>query len=83
MKLASLKGGRDGRLVVVSRDLSHAADASAVSPTLREALDDWAAAEPRLQEIADSLEAGRIAHTTFDPKHCAAPLPRSFGWADG
>ena len=81
MKLASLKHGRDGRLVVVSRDLTRAADASAVAPTLREALDDWAAAEPRLQEIADSLEAGRIAHTPFDPKACAAPLPRCFGWA--
>jgi len=55
MKLASLKGGRDGRLIVVSRDLTRAADASAVAPTLRDALDDWAAAEPRLQEIADSL----------------------------
>jgi len=83
MKLASLKGGRDGRLVVVSRDLSRAADASAVAPTLRQALDDWSAAEPRLQEIADSLQAGRIAHLAFDPKKCAAPLPRSFGWADG
>src|SRR5204863_8265381 len=75
MKLASLKGGRDGHLVVVSRDLSRAVDASAVAPTLREALDDWPAAEPRLQEIADSLEAGRIAHTSFDPHKCAAPLP--------
>jgi len=83
MKLASLKHGRDGRLVVVSRDLSRSADASAVANTLREALDDWSAAEPRLQEIADSLEAGRIAHAPFDPKKCAAPMPRSFGWADG
>ena len=83
MKLASLKGGRDGRLVVVSRDLSRAADASAVAPTLRQALDDWQAAEPRLREIANSLEANRIAHMPFDPKQCAAPLPRSFGWADG
>jgi fumarylacetoacetate (FAA) hydrolase len=83
MKLASLKHGRDGRLVVVSRDLTRAADASAVAPTLREALDDWAAAEPRLIEIADALEADRIAHLPFDPKKCAAPLPRSFGWADG
>ncbi len=83
MKLASLKHGRDGRLVVVSRDLTRAADASAVAPTLREALDDWAAAEPRLREIANALEAGRGASMSFDPKACAAPLPRSFGWADG
>src|SRR5215813_8112166 len=82
MKLASLKHGRDGRLVVVSRDLARAADASAVAPTLQAALDDWHAAEPRLVEIADALEASRIAHFPFDPTKCAAPLPRSFGWAD-
>jgi fumarylacetoacetate (FAA) hydrolase len=83
MKLASLKHGRDGRLVVVSRDLTRAADASAVAPTLQAAIDNWAEAEPRLTELADSLEAGRIAHIPFDAKKCASPLPRSFGWADG
>ena len=83
MKLAALKGGRDGRLVVVSRDLTRAADASAVAPNLLAAIDDWNAAEPRLREISNSLEAGRIAHMPFDPKQCAAPLPRCFGWADG
>ena len=74
MKLASLKDGRDGRLVVVSRDLSRCADASAVAPTLQAALDDWAAALPRLTELADSLEAGRIAHLSFDPAKCSSPL---------
>ena len=83
MKLASLKHGRDGQLLVVSRDLTRAADASHVVPTLQAALDDWDAAAPRLQEIADALEAGRIAHLAFDPKKCAAPLPRAFQWADG
>lgn len=83
MKLASLKHGRDGRLVVVSRDLTRAADAAGVASTLQAALDDWTAAEPRLAEIADALEADRIAHWPFDPVKSAAPLPRSFGWADG
>jgi fumarylacetoacetate (FAA) hydrolase len=83
MRLASLKHGRDGRLVVVSRDLSRCADASAVAPTLLAALDDWAAAEPRLIEISDSLDAGRIVHAPFDQTKCASPLPRSPGWADG
>src|SRR6266513_2285265 len=83
MKLASLKRGRDGQLLVVSRDLERAADASHVVTTLQAALDDWDAAVPRLQEIADALEAGRIAHLAFDPKKCAAPLPRAFQWADG
>jgi fumarylacetoacetate (FAA) hydrolase len=82
MKLASLKHGRDGQLIVVSRDLERAADATHVVPTLQAALDDWDAAAPRLQEVADSLEAGRIAHLAFDPKKCAAPLPRAFQWAD-
>ena len=83
MKLASLKGGRDGRLVVVSKDLTRCADASAVAPTLQAALDDWDAAAPRLAEIAQSLEANRIATMAFDPATCAAPLPRAFQWLDG
>ena len=79
MKLASLKHGRDGRLVVVSRDLLRCADGSAVAETLQGALDDWEAAEPRLTEIADALEAGRITHLPFDQAKCASPLPRSHG----
>ncbi len=83
MKLASLKDGRDGRLVVVSRDMTRCADASAVVPTLQAALDDWDAALPRLTELADSLEANRIAHLSFDPAKCASPLPRAYQWLDG
>jgi fumarylacetoacetate (FAA) hydrolase len=83
MKLASLKHGRDGRLVVVSRDLARCADASAAAPTMQDALDDWDTAEPRLREIAEALEAGRIADMPFDQGQCAAPLPRAHGWADG
>ena len=83
MKLASLKHGRDGRLVVVSRDLSRFASAQAIAPTLQAALDDWTSVEPRLTEIADSLEADRIAHGPFDPGAAASPLPRAFQWADG
>src|SRR5438067_13762364 len=83
MKLASRKHGRDGQLIVVSRDLTREADAAHVVPTLQAALDDWNAAAPRLQEVADALEAGRIAHLAFDPEKCAAPLPRAYQWADG
>ena len=49
MKLASLKGGRDGRLVVVSADLASCADAADIAPTLQAALDDWTRAEPALR----------------------------------
>jgi fumarylacetoacetate (FAA) hydrolase len=83
MKLASLKGGRDGRLIVVSKDLSRRAVANAVAPTLQAALDNWTVAEPRLIEIAGALEAAHIADLPFDPAECAAPLPRAYQWLDG
>jgi fumarylacetoacetate (FAA) hydrolase len=83
MKLASLKHGRDGALVVVSRDLARAADASAIAPTLQDALDDWPHAEPRLTELSDALEAGHVPHLPFEPEKCASPLPRAYQWADG
>ena len=82
MKLASLKGGRDGRLVVVSRDLSRCADAGAIAPTLQAALDDWAGVAPGLAELAEQLEQGGGGEA-FDASGCAAPLPRAYQWADG
>jgi fumarylacetoacetate (FAA) hydrolase len=83
MKLASLKGGRDGRLTVVSRDLTRCADASGVAPTMQAALDDWVVIAPKLRGIAEALEIGRTAGAPFDQAQCAAPLPRAHGWADG
>ena len=55
MKLASLKHGRDGRLVVVSQDLNWFTDAFLIAPTLQAALDDWDNCGPRLQALAESL----------------------------
>jgi fumarylacetoacetate (FAA) hydrolase len=50
MKLATLNdGSRDGKLIVVSRDLSHYAAAAAIAPTLQAALDAWDIVAPRLQ----------------------------------
>lgn len=83
MKLASLKHGRDGRLAVVSRDLTFYADASALYPTLQAALDDWRAAAPKLRSLSDALEAGTAARTPFDAAKAAAPLPRAYHWVDG
>ncbi|MBX3201069.1 MAG: fumarylacetoacetate hydrolase family protein [Labilithrix sp.] len=83
MKLASLKSGRDGRLVVVSSDLAWCADASAVAPTLQRALDTWTESEPRLRELAAALERGEGAKEPFSEEACASPLPRAFQWADG
>jgi fumarylacetoacetate (FAA) hydrolase len=84
MKLASLKHGRDGRLVVVSRGLSLALAVPDIAPTLQAALDSWVDVSPRLGERADMLETGSAVDAfPFDPAHCAAPLPRAYQWADG
>ncbi|WP_372422643.1 fumarylacetoacetate hydrolase family protein [Salinarimonas chemoclinalis] len=83
MKLASLKHGRDGRLVVVSRDLTHATDAFPVVATLQAALDDWARVAPRLADLAESLEHGAVPSFRFHEHDCASPLPRAYQWADG
>ena len=84
MKLASLEDGRDGRLVVVSRDLALCAHAESVAPTLQAALDDWAATEPRLRALAERLERGELPGAfAFDEVRCAAPLPRAYQWLDG
>lgn len=84
MKLASLKQGRDGQLLVVSRDLSRAVKAREVAPTLQAALDNWAETEPALQRLYRQLNDDRCASSfAFNAPDCAAPLPRAYQWADG
>ena len=83
MRLASLDAGRDGRLVVVSRDLAWCADARAAAPTLQAALDDWARVRPVLEALAMRLEAGDLPRQPFDQAAAASPLPRAYQWADG
>ncbi|CEJ15670.1 Fumarylacetoacetate (FAA) hydrolase family protein [bacterium YEK0313] len=83
MKLASLKHGRDGRLVVVSRDLTRATDAFPVVATLQAALDDWERYGPRLADLAEQLELGSVPSFRFHEHDCMSPLPRAFQWADG
>ncbi len=83
MKLGSLKGGRDGRLVVVSDDLAWCADASHIAPTLQAALDDWHMAEPLLLNLAIDLAHETIPMMRFHERNAASPLPRAFQWADG
>ncbi|HZD52667.1 MAG TPA: fumarylacetoacetate hydrolase family protein [Woeseiaceae bacterium] len=85
MKLASLKsGGRDGVLVVVSRDLTRAVPVPDIAPTLQSALDDWAGTAPFLREVAGHIEQGCVGgELSFDPAATASPLPRAYHWVDG
>ncbi len=83
MKLSSLRSGRDGCLVVVSRTLRRAVLATEVAYTLQAALDEWSSAEPALRKISKQLNAGERADAfDLDPSKLAAPLPRAPGWLD-
>lgn len=83
MKLASLKHGRDGKLAVVSHDLSSAVLVPDIAETLQAALDAWDDLSPRLADVYKRLNAGQIDSFSFDPAACASPLPRAYQWLDG
>jgi len=90
MKLGSLKeGGRDGTLVVVSKDLSRAVRATGIAPTLQRALEDWQSVAPRLAALAEVLEQSPAetingeAVFALDTTALAAPLPRAYEFVDG
>ncbi len=90
MKLGSLKeGGRDGTLVVVSKDLTRAVRVPGIAPTLQRALEDWSNAAPRLNGVYEVLEQSSAqtinGESVFavDFAAFAAPLPRAFEFVDG
>ena len=84
MKLATLRDGtRDGRLVVVSRDLARCMSVPGIATTLQQALDDWRPSAVELREVFDLLNDGSVAGEPFDEAACLSPLPRAFQWADG
>jgi fumarylacetoacetate (FAA) hydrolase len=90
LKLASLKeGGRDGTLVVVSRDLQRAIKVPDIAPTLQYALDHWRQVEPNLQRTYKRLHEMQFdalgGERAFDLSlnRLAAPLPRSHQFLDG
>ncbi|MFD1329059.1 fumarylacetoacetate hydrolase family protein [Mycoplana ramosa] len=84
MKLATLKDStRDGKLVVVSRDLTRCSEVGHIARTLQAALDDWAHAAPRLARVAEGIETGSQPTMRFHEHEAASPLPRAYQWADG
>jgi fumarylacetoacetate (FAA) hydrolase len=85
MKLGSLKeGGRDGTLIVVSRDFERAVKATGIATTLQAALDDWSNAAPRLNTLSEALNDGRAQNAfALDIAALAAPLPRAYEFVDG
>ena len=84
MKLATLKDRtRDGRLVVVSKDLTRYTEVGHIARTLQAALDDWRHVAHRLEEVAEGLEHGSQPSSRFHEHDAMSPLPRAFQWADG
>ena len=85
MKLGSLKeGGRDGTLIVVSRDLARGVRATGIAQTLQLALEDWSNIAPRLNALYDALNANEAKDAfDIDLQQLAAPLPRAYEFVDG
>lgn len=84
MKLATYRNAhREGRLVVVSRNLQRAVDASGIAPDLLTALEQWDAVAPLLQRMYESLNANNLGDFPFEVDLCSAPLPRPSQWIDG
>jgi len=83
MKLASRRHGRDGSLLVVSRDGLRVASASHIVPHLQAALDDWPRFEPELERRFEALESGLLPGQPIADVELAAPLPRAYEWIDG
>ncbi|ATJ81030.1 fumarylacetoacetate hydrolase family protein [Halomonas beimenensis] len=84
MKLATLNTGRDGELVIVSRDLSRAVRATEIATTLQQAIEHWDELAPRLEERYAELNEGRVEGAfDLEVESLHSPLPRSYHWADG
>ncbi len=84
MKLATLKNDtRDGRLVVVSKDLTRCCEASNIAPTLQAALDDWTNCAPKLEALYRDVEHEAVPCERFHERLAESPLPRAYQWADG
>lgn len=85
MKLASLKSdGKDGILIVVSKDLTLATLATDIAPTMLAALENWNEVQNKLDNLYNALNFGEVSSSfQFDPTKCSAPLPRTFQFLDG
>lgn len=84
MKLATYKNGRrDGKLMVVKRDLSACLDVSSIAANMQNLLDNWNDLSPAVEAKFEELETGRVAGDAFDLAQVLAPLPRAYEWIDG
>ena len=83
MKLGSLNTGRDGQLIVISKDNSRYTTVENIASTMQYALENWASVEPLLQERYTALNDDATMRSPFDNEMVHSPLPRAYEWIDG
>jgi fumarylacetoacetate (FAA) hydrolase len=84
MKLASLKSGRDGALIVVDQKLERAVKVPEIAATLQQALENWATIGLKLRAVSEALEAGKADGAfKLQAGELAAVMPRAPQFVDG
>jgi len=84
MKLASLNDGLDGRLILVSRDLTQFLPVDDIAPTMQYALDHWDDVSKLLNDLSAELNSRQLSGAlALDTEKLAAPLPRAYEFLDG
>src|SRR3990167_3561769 len=85
MKLATLRDHtRDGKLLVVSQDLSSAILVPDIANTLQQVCDHWDEMKSALEDYYLRLNNKKIKNILlFNECPIASPLPRAYQWADG
>ncbi len=87
MKLATLKSNAslDGRLVIISRDLTRFVDATDIAPNLLTAIETWAHCSPELKKRYDLLNYDKLdgAKDCESESQFLSCLPRTWLFADG
>lgn len=84
MKLATFHNDTlDGRLVLVSRDLSTSCFADDIAPNLLCALEQWDEVHDQLEQRYSLLNQNAVSSACpFKPSSALAPLPRAPQWLD-
>lgn len=84
MKLASLKNGRDGVLIVVDHKLERAVKVPEIAATLQQALENWSSVGLKLRAVSEALEAGKADGAfKLQADDLAAVMPRAPQFVDG
>ena len=87
MKLATIRHQRerDGRLVVVNREMTRCVPVPDIALTMQAALEDWKNIKHDLHRIYKALNYDNLLPDAINLRleDVMAPLPRSYQWLDG